>query len=66
MCIRDSVMGGDIFVLIHAGGIIGRLVRFAVEMRCFGPDQPFGGLVGPVSYTHLDVYKRQGKTRFRR
>ena len=39
-------MGGDIFVLIHAGGIIGRLVRFAVEMRCFGPDQPFGGLVG--------------------
>ena len=27
--------------------------------RCFGDDAAILGGIGPVSYTHLDVYKRQ-------
>ena len=39
-----AVQGGHKFILFHASGIVGRFVRFAVNMGGFGADQTFGVL----------------------
>ena len=44
MCIRDS----------HIGGHIGQSI-----LVCKSPDNSLLHILAPVSYTHLDVYKRQ-------
>ena len=41
-----AVQCGDVFIFVDAGGLIGGLVSFGVEMCGFCPDQAFGGLVG--------------------
>ena len=54
--------------LVHAApalrGAVARAAESAFELlsptRCCGCER-----LGPVSYTHLDVYKRQGETRVR-
>ena len=72
MCIRDrgpsvnfinnlslaaiSVFGGLLFI---GGGLsIGSLTSFVLYSRKFSG--PIREAANPVSYTHLDVYKRQG------
>ena len=66
MCIRDSILlvgQGDVQIVIHGGALVAAAVG---QFRVAAPQpaqlvpggQGRGGDV-PVSYTHLDVYKRQ-------
>ena len=51
MCIRDSV---ECALMIAVGTVLAQIKIF---------EMPFGCIVTPVSYTHLDVYKRQRRMR---
>ena len=43
---------------------ISRLFSYELDLLAYdNPDISFSQIVGPVSYTHLDVYKRQGFAR---
>ena len=61
MCIRDRVIG------IPAAGqsvdgldqLVGHCVNLLPLRFALTPTQTFTEVLGPVSYTHLDVYKRQ-------
>ena len=53
MCIRDR----DVHFLHCAGGISG--YNYFWNGRYVHPQPDFAGTAGAVSYTHLDVYKRQ-------
>ena len=44
--------------IMNSGGVTDRIFGFCQKLVGWIP----GGL-GPVSYTHLDVYKRQGRAR---
>ena len=65
MCIRDSSGGADLLLYSAADALLAAAIGFG--LRKFAPERPGMGtlLVGaavaaaPVSYTHLDVYKRQ-------
>ena len=46
----------DVYTIAVTGGAETRLTQG--EGHCDGPDYSADG--SPVSYTHLDVYKRQG------
>ena len=51
-----EVVDGCIHMIDHPDCTTEDLMQFIK-----GPDFPTGGIIlGPVSYTHLDVYKRQG------
>ena len=54
MCIRDSRTTGQ-----FVGGAQWHPFD---HQRGYHPDPYFGGIYDAVSYTHLDVYKRQGST----
>ena len=54
MCIRDSVP------LIASGGA-GTMEHFLEAFRDADVDGALAASVFPVSYTHLDVYKRQAR-----
>ena len=56
MCIRDSYVMLELGQPMHAFDL-GRL-RGGIEVRRARP----GDRLEPVSYTHLDVYKRQGRS----
>ena len=57
MCIRDRAM---IVSLNHAGAPAGESVTFTISN--FESELVSGGSFKAVSYTHLDVYKRQAWT----
>ena len=61
MCIRDSIyiVGGKIPRCITYGAQHPSPVGIRTEHGCF---QQIGCYHRPVSYTHLDVYKRQAET----
>ena len=60
MCIRDSHAAARIYLidtlLLRTSATIGQTGDLA--------GYPAGRIIDPVSYTHLDVYKRQRKNRF--
>ena len=67
MCIRDSQIGADRLAnAVGAAAYYGYpcvVVDFgtAGTFDVIGPQCTYmGGVIAPVSYTHLDVYKRQG------
>ena len=62
MCIRDSllIVGGLFKKVILSNMLATRLVE-----PVFAVPQSYGAWDTPVSYTHLDVYKRQPPTRVR-
>ena len=55
MCIRDR--GGD-----DGAAGLGAYLKFIQNLVAVlvKHQAPYAGRPGPVSYTHLDVYKRQG------
>ena len=57
MCIRDSLNSSDgiPFRIAEFGLRIGRILCCAIRIR----GDPFIRQIAAVSYTHLDVYKRQ-------
>ena len=57
MCIRDSFLHN----LPHQGRGGGGVIRRSRPSRPDSPDRLIGHNQIPVSYTHLDVYKRQGE-----
>ena len=68
MCIRDST-GDDLFAggdhLFYAGHVVADLfcVLGTVYEAAAAQDAFIRDDIRPVSYTHLDVYKRQALTR---
>ena len=62
MCIRDRVIERDgkfyWYVTVEHGTIHGKSIGVAVSDSPVGPFVDARGSA-PVSYTHLDVYKRQ-------
>ena len=74
MCIRDSPGGqpvlrninlevkqGDYMVILGANGSA-KTTLLKIMLGLLKPQQGSLELPGPVSYTHLDVYKRQSVT----
>ena len=66
MCIRDSFMDRVFYADLNGGGDRFRLKPAAVVIsaRRAGTTATWDQVnkyFGPVSYTHLDVYKRQGR-----
>ena len=69
MCIRDrgwafswrSLMSAEIFVPILTGLGLGQLLHFGRELNSMEQVMCIMFVIIPVSYTHLDVYKRQIK-----
>ena len=62
MCIRDSLKVGDITEhgIVTAIDENGYFFKIDESEAVVTPMSTFNGsLTGPVSYTHLDVYKRQ-------
>ena len=64
MCIRDSLKGGLalLFLSLLLLGVI--TIHTVVQIQSYGKLINYVGIVRgatPVSYTHLDVYKRQRK-----
>ena len=69
MCIRDSIYSGCYSHTFPASFVLQSRVNFgitetpvhfvAVEMVAIHGEYNTLHLAGPVSYTHLDVYKRQ-------
>ena len=62
MCIRDrqcpadfkNQIGNPDIVIVFTGTVAHKMVRVAS-----GQAEKSGAIIKPVSYTHLDVYKRQ-------
>ena len=66
MCIRDSIESVEKFIAHQLPDFVASLVApLVLVIILLGIDWRYGVvcLVGivPVSYTHLDVYKRQGQ-----
>ena len=58
MCIRDRISAEEAQAnLEKAKANIGRFCKFICTKT---KEQTDGIIIGSVSYTHLDVYKRQG------
>ena len=65
MCIRDRLYKGN---MINAG-VTSPYTLYDEQTASFGEDEDYNqadatgfiNLFGPVSYTHLDVYKRQAQ-----
>ena len=57
MCIRDRDCGQESFNVLNPLCFFLPIVRLSDVLSVGGCSQ------GPVSYTHLDVYKRQAKDR---
>ena len=62
---EQYLMGAALFVLHGFYGAVKERIRTARAPRFAsrGAETPRWGVSGAVSYTHLDVYKRQGKDR---
>ena len=56
MCIRDSYVAGAVLRGLLVGSIVLLIAMFFTTVRV---PHPFVTLTTAVSYTHLDVYKRQ-------
>ena len=62
MCIRDSigiVVHGELHAVADSGVDCSLDLLVEIEIGLATRCERKGGIVGPVSYTHLDVYKRQ-------
>ena len=59
MCIRDSGNGEEGYDFEVDNTFVGSATRIAVQKDWSGTPAPGSLPVTAVSYTHLDVYKRQ-------
>ena len=63
MCIRDSKEGAPTYDLIYKGKTVIKPSTLGLELKKEDNTRTDFDWVDPVSYTHLDVYKRQALPR---